>query len=76
MPPENQQPKKSSFNAGSLRFWGMAFQLTISVALLGLLGGWLDQWLQLHFPAFTLAGIILGLSAGIANLLRQLNKKK
>lgn len=54
----------------------MTLPLILTTALLGLLGHWVDQWLEFDFPLFTLLGIFAGLVGAVYQLLKTLNKKK
>jgi F0F1-type ATP synthase assembly protein I len=57
-----------------VRYSGLAFQL-IALLLAGMwLGGLADKRLALETPWFTLLGVLLGLGAGLYQLLRDLTK--
>jgi len=57
------------------KYWGLGFQLIFSTALLGILGNYIDEWLQIKFPIFIILGITLGMVFGIKKLLIELDKK-
>jgi|JI81BgreenRNA_FD_contig_123_6815_length_5079_multi_5_in_0_out_2_3 F0F1-type ATP synthase assembly protein I len=59
-----------------IRYSGLAFQL-IALLLVGMwLGGLADEALALETPWFTLLGVLLGLGAGLYQLLRDLLQAK
>lgn len=59
-----------------IRYSGLAFQL-IALLLVGMwLGGLADEALAFETPWFTLLGVLLGLGAGLYQLLRDLLQAK
>ncbi len=59
-----------------IRYSGLAFQL-IALLLVGMwLGGRVDEALAFETPWFTLLGVLLGLGAGLYQLLRDLLQAK
>ncbi len=73
MPQPAKKPSKP--NLSFYNYLSIGLQLVIAVVLLGFLGNYLDQLLKISFPIFLLLGIIVGLTASIIKLLRQLNDK-
>lgn len=74
---EEPQPKpsKQRLNTNIYTYFSIGFQLVVSTGLLGIGGHFLDDWLKISFPLFLLLGIIVGLTASVMKILRQLNGK-
>ena len=64
-----------SISSKTAKFWGLGFQLIVSSALLGILGSYADNWLNIKFPLFIILGITTGMVIGIRQLLKELDKK-
>lgn len=56
-----KQPKKSTQLNSYLKYSAFGFQMVGIFVLLALGGNWLDKHFHMHFPAFTLAGVLLAL---------------
>lgn len=67
--------KPSKHNLSFYNYLSIGLQLVIAVVVLGFLGNYIDQLLKISFPIFLLLGIIVGLTASVMKLLRQLNDK-
>jgi len=55
------QPKKSTPLNNYLKYSAFGFQMIGVFVALSLGGNWLDKHFSMHFPAFTLAGVLLAL---------------
>lgn len=70
------QPKQEPRNRPSrandfLKYTSLGLQLVISLAIAGVLGYYIDQWLGWQFPAFLLLFIMLTLAGQIYLLIKR-----
>ena len=56
------------------RFAGLGIQLLAVIALAAWAGSWLDQKLQLSFPAFTLGLVLVGFAGVMVKIWYDLNR--
>ena len=54
----------------------IGFEVAFSVIAGIILGHYVDKWLEVKTPWFTIFGIILGLISGLSLLIRMINKHK
>ena len=71
-----QKPDENSGFAKSVRevgpYLGLGLQLSVTIVIMVLLGSWLDKKFDSGY-VFTLIGGIVGISAGIYNLVKTVN---
>lgn len=71
-----QKPDENSGFAKSVRevgpYLGLGLQLAVTIVAMVLLGSWLDKKFDTGY-VFTLIGGIVGISAGIYNLIKTVN---
>lgn len=71
-----QKPEEDSGFAKSIRevgpYLSLGLQLAITIVAMVILGSWLDKKFQSGY-AFTLIGGIVGISAGLYNLIKTVN---
>jgi F0F1-type ATP synthase assembly protein I len=74
-----KQPQKPSKPKSSLSniygYFSLGFQAVFATGVMGYLGHLADDKLKISFPIFLLLGIIVGLTASVMKILKQLNDK-
>lgn len=74
--PQKPQKQKPKPNISTIYgYFSLGFQAVFATGLLGYLGHLADDWIKISFPLFLLLGIIVGLTASVMKILRQLNGK-
>jgi F0F1-type ATP synthase assembly protein I len=68
--PQNPLKKTSSF----LRFTSLAMQMMLTMVVFTFSGFYLDKWLGLEFPIFTLILTLAGIAAALYSVLKNLMK--
>ena len=71
----NSQKKKPPTPDSYMRYATMGTQMLIIMALGAFGGYWLDQWLQLKFPLFTILLSLISIAAALYLSVKDLLKK-
>lgn len=72
--PEASDPKKQKPYNDFLKYSGLGIQLVAGIGIAAWGGHWLDEKLQLKFPAFLLSFVFLTFGGMMYQLYRSLNK--
>jgi len=72
--PEPSRNKKSNQTNAYLRYSGLGIQLLVAIGVSGWLGYWLDQYLQIKFPAFMLLFGFLAFGGMMVQIYRSINR--
>ncbi|KOH44139.1 hypothetical protein NC99_31320 [Sunxiuqinia dokdonensis] len=73
MNPKNLKKHKQKFDS-FIRYSSLAFEMVTIMALGVFIGFKIDQWLDLSFPAFTLALMIISVIAAIYHAIKKFLK--
>lgn len=71
---KNQRPQSHSQVKDYVKYSGLGFQMAALILLGYWLGGKIDKWLSLSFPAFTIILILVFLSLSFYSLIKSLPK--
>jgi undecaprenyl pyrophosphate phosphatase UppP len=71
--PEEQKTGRPSRVNDFLKYSSLGLQLVISLAIAGVLGYYIDQWIGWQFPVFLLLLVMLTLTGQIYLLIKRTN---
>ncbi len=71
--PEEQKTDRPSRVNDFLKYSSLGLQLVISLAIAGVLGYYIDQWIGWQFPVFLLLLVMLTLTGQIYLLIKRTN---
>ena len=64
--------KKADKPKSFLQYTSMSFQMLGTILIFVFAGRWLDHWLELSFPVFTLVFVLLGVFGSMYSFIRKL----